>query len=980
YYKALRYAKDALSLFPESASQREDSLFNEWFEITEVLADCHSMCQNMKEAIVIYESLSEHVHGNKYWYASICTKISRNYLWLFDYFNSIAWGSKGLEILGRKYQKHGGKAILRIFVVLLKMVIRLIWFKIYKHSDLEEVEKEKSILLDIQMDLLVPGFFFRPFSVIDNGIESYCDMLYYKDFSAKFIAKTYWGVLFAVYGFDRLAEWFYEKAQRYFEVNFDPSQLYFIYYTRGYLLYYSRGDIDRSEEYILKAFKLCKEMGDSFWTYLCYQSLCQMSYHGGKKDYPSIYEGEFEELWKSAGLDYGFLMSLLKHKLMKKKFGELDFIIKEIIREVEESASKDFLTIDTIYRAIASAEVYMHLGRTSEAIPLLRIALRGYLRYFHRVCFCGYVKHLLVSAYVRTDKKFFAFLSMLLLWFDPFDSFLIYRPQRYYASAEFFYKIGFKKTGKWCIRRGIHQAMKNGWDIVAADGYLLFSILAGNEDPFVMEGFARKAKAYFEKRGWKFMEEQCDKIIFGLLMRQKQIYEKADILFEENTSSGVDRIRKGIETRALANMFMRFNVLSDITQLYATIIDTLCSVTGADRVIVYLKENESLKVVDTYRVSMDLAAEMRFENLGINRKFLSTALLAVPEHPVIQRPEEREHGKTTDKSAMIVPLRHNHICRGLIYLGSSSINDLFDKRSFELLEQISSQIVITLLSFELVKEKEEKASLDSNMESARAFQQTLLPFTVMPGEIEMASYYKPSERVGGDWIGSYYDEVGKVAFFYIGDVTGHGITSAFVTAMISGVLYGNPFVTDMPGSELVCPDKKKIDTPRRLTLAARTIDRLIGQTSGKSGYSMSMILLGIDVIEGKIHWISAGHPPLVLSRTGRAAMKTNLGSLLGVCSDPVFPVKSFDLEKGDTILLYTDGLFENRSSTDSQLKIKELKKILSRPESPRELIGSLVQRGRKIWGEGRQEDDVSIMVIRWKGEADTAGLADRKVS
>ena len=64
----------------------------------------------------------------------------------------------------------------------------------------------------------------------------------------------------------------------------------------------------------------------------------------------------------------------------------------------------------------------------------------------------------------------------------------------------------------------------------------------------------------------------------------------------------------------------------------------------------------------------------------------------------------------------------------------------------------------------------------------------LLPQQMSMPHIEVAGFYAPASQTGGDWYGCHYDEASRIAYFFVGDVTGHGFPSALITGGASGAV------------------------------------------------------------------------------------------------------------------------------------------------------------------------------------------------
>ncbi|MBF0442504.1 MAG: AAA family ATPase, partial [Oligoflexales bacterium] len=399
YQKTKEYLDSATQFFPESESElKKAGLFGEWIALKELYADALSMSRQLYDAISLYKMLVSMIDDNDFRVAKICGKISRNYLWLFDYPRSLFWGRKGLEMIGGEWVLTVGRSILKMLIWLPVFLIRLAAYNIFKRRRKVTASEQEAFLLSFQIDLMVPAFFYKPITAIANMLKIAAIALSYPETPFIMMAYAYWGVVLALYGFDRLSVKIYEKALRYFESNYDPHAVAFLYFTRGNLFHYTRGNMEKAVSDIEHTVRICEEIGDTFWLFLSYQALNHIGYHGGKTYFPALLEKKLTDLWGQVKYEYGILGSLLRHKLAKENYDDLNVIMGEMIKEVNETSQKGYYTIDIIYRSMQPGEIYLFLEEAKKAIPPLKIAFKGYFNYLHRVPFCCLAPLLLARA------------------------------------------------------------------------------------------------------------------------------------------------------------------------------------------------------------------------------------------------------------------------------------------------------------------------------------------------------------------------------------------------------------------------------------------------------------------------------------------------------------------------------------------------------------------------------------------------------
>jgi sigma-B regulation protein RsbU (phosphoserine phosphatase) len=180
----------------------------------------------------------------------------------------------------------------------------------------------------------------------------------------------------------------------------------------------------------------------------------------------------------------------------------------------------------------------------------------------------------------------------------------------------------------------------------------------------------------------------------------------------------------------------------------------------------------------------------------------------------------------------------------------------------------------------------------ARIEEFRSAQQAILIHPEDCPEASFAVYYKPLEEAGGD----FYDVLALdpgVFGYLVADVSGHGVSAAFLTSAIKALLrqYSGP---------LFSPE----DT-------MRGIDAVMRQMLGEEQY-LTACYARLNQRTGKLSVVSAGHPPLiVVSAEGKAHTLDMDSEPLGLFSAVVLQRRDIVVSPGDRLFLYTDGFIES---------------------------------------------------------------------
>jgi PAS domain S-box-containing protein len=237
---------------------------------------------------------------------------------------------------------------------------------------------------------------------------------------------------------------------------------------------------------------------------------------------------------------------------------------------------------------------------------------------------------------------------------------------------------------------------------------------------------------------------------------------------------------------------------------------------------------------------------------------------------------------------------------------------------------------------------------------AQELQRSMLTAPPEPDHAEIVVRYLPAAeavRVGGDWYDAFVQPDGATTLV-IGDVVGHDISAAASMGQLRSMLRGIAVTGDVGPAGLLAQLDAAMTQLQLHTYATAALARF-EQTPE-------------DVDRGitRMRWANAGHPPpLVIHPDGTVAeLATWRGDLmLGVDSTTRRSESVISLDRGTTVLLYTDGLIERRDSVldDGMDRLRAAAAELAhRPLE--ELCDQLIER----LVDGRPEDDVALVAIR----------------
>jgi PAS domain S-box-containing protein len=246
----------------------------------------------------------------------------------------------------------------------------------------------------------------------------------------------------------------------------------------------------------------------------------------------------------------------------------------------------------------------------------------------------------------------------------------------------------------------------------------------------------------------------------------------------------------------------------------------------------------------------------------------------------------------------------------------------------------------------------QQARIDEELEIAKRVQGALVPEAPTLQNLEIAVVMAPADEVGGD----YYD-VQPTPFggwIAVGDVSGHGLNAGLVMLMLQSA---------MLTVQQALPDA----TPgEALAVVNRIIYKNVAERLKRQEYVTTNLLR--YELNGRVTF-AGGHQYIVVCRTDGSITRVQTpGPWLGIQEDmPRAHDYELVLERGDVMVLYTDGIIEAR---DRQGRLFEMERLCAAVQanyqaSVSEIRDTIMTRVRAFMHE--QEDDMTLLVMRYVG-------------
>lgn len=254
----------------------------------------------------------------------------------------------------------------------------------------------------------------------------------------------------------------------------------------------------------------------------------------------------------------------------------------------------------------------------------------------------------------------------------------------------------------------------------------------------------------------------------------------------------------------------------------------------------------------------------------------------------------------------------------------------------------------------------ERDRIKQSLALAKEIQQNLIPKEILKIEgLNVAGKILYCDETGGD----YYDFIEGVGGdsqkfgAAVGDVSGHGISSALLMATVRSSLRQR---ASHPGSsaQIICD-----------------VNRQLAKDVEHSGEFITMFLLVIDTAKKELEWVRAGHDPGLIYDPGTDAFKEMGGSgmAIGVDMDWIYREnRTSGISKGHVILLGTDGVWEAANSKGKMFGKEPIYAAIRKHHngSATEILEAILSSLDKFQEGAKKEDDVTLVVIKGIGTVD----------
>lgn len=418
-------------------------------------------------------------------------------------------------------------------------------------------------------------------------------------------------------------------------------------------------------------------------------------------------------------------------------------------------------------------------------------------------------------------------------------------------------------------------------------------------------------------------------------------------LFHLPTAEAYDR--KAQEVSSLQYFSRLITQVLDFDELAETITDIAVRVCNADSSWIALKQAGENRIIANKNIGYVDAGAL--SNYFLTQTNLSDEQMGKAIYKLSSLKDIPELSEKYSTVAISV-LQVHHGVKGYLFAAKKA-DMLFDDEDKNALNTFADYASVALENSKLLEQSIEKERLEKELDVAREVQRKILPSkNPQYNGLDIYATFIPAFEVGGDYYDFFEISENKLGFV-IADVSGKGITAAFIMAEVKGIFESLSKTSLSPKQILINANQ----------ILRRTLDR-------KSFVSAAFGLVDLD--EQKLFLARAGHCPILLIRNGISQDIKPSGLGLGLDYSNHFASTldevKLDLQKDDVLVLFTDGITEAKDLQKEDFGEVNFEKVLienshlSAEQITNQVITSVTLFSRNT----TQHDDITLVIFKLK--------------
>lgn len=371
----------------------------------------------------------------------------------------------------------------------------------------------------------------------------------------------------------------------------------------------------------------------------------------------------------------------------------------------------------------------------------------------------------------------------------------------------------------------------------------------------------------------------------------------------------------------------------DLEKIISIIMDAFFVLTGVKKIAIYLWEDNKL-VNKAFKGNLKEVRDYNFHDEELDYPSIYEDI----SREIIEKNERVVYSKLNVKGKEL----------GVIYIISGEDEEGIRSEK-ETVNALAMHVAIAMNNSKMYSELAVKERLGKEISIASNIQKNLLPKDVkIPFKLDKAEYFEPAKEIGGDYYDyNVYDE--NCLFITIGDVSGKGVPASLLMTTIRATLktlcHKDDNVADIliNLNNFVCPDMSEE--------MFVTIFHSLYDSENK-----------------RLYYSNAGHNPLIVYKKNRDEIieETVKGTAIGFFEGYRYKLGKIELEEGDILVYYTDGITEAENRTKELYGVDRLKDVVyeNSGESAMEIKEKILTSVEHFREGHEQVDDITLLVIK----------------
>jgi len=305
------------------------------------------------------------------------------------------------------------------------------------------------------------------------------------------------------------------------------------------------------------------------------------------------------------------------------------------------------------------------------------------------------------------------------------------------------------------------------------------------------------------------------------------------------------------------------------------------------------------------------------------------------------------------RSVLAVPLGVSDNVFGIIYADSPIAEGRFTEDHLKVLTTLASVAAIRVENARLVEERLERERLERELALASEIQQRFQPTAppIVPGyELQGISF--PCYEIGGDYYDFIERDDGRLVIA-LGDVSGKGTAAALLMSSLHAAVHAQSGSHD-----------SLVDT-------ISAVNRYLADNIPANRF-VTLFYAELDPGSGSLAFLNAGHnPPLIVHSAGTVEQLASGGLPLGIKRDADYREGRTQLQHGDVLVIYSDGVTEAVSPTGEEFGPTRLYEVVSRNiEASASGIRDRIESSLTKFSQGTSAaDDITLVIVKRQAEA-----------